>query len=160
VLTIVPSTPQRPLLTPFLNHHPHCTRSSLHRLDPAPTDRIDDSPISIASVISGPFILAHPNITFFLHGSVSFPVTLAFSSLISDYLSGVDHPISIMSSIKFFSDYSAHTKFPLATSTARGSTRESPCWRALVGCCTSAACCQTYSPLMDNSQWLPLRHPQ
>jgi hypothetical protein len=33
-------------------------------------------------------------------------------SLISDYLSGIDHPISITSPFGLFSEYTAHTKFP------------------------------------------------
>jgi hypothetical protein len=36
----------------------------------------------------------------------------ALSSLISDYLSGVDHPIAITTPFEFFADYIAHTTFP------------------------------------------------
>ena len=50
-----------------------------------------------------------------MHGSV-LPIppsaTPALSSLISDYLSGVDHPIAITTPFPFFADYIAHTTFP------------------------------------------------
>ena len=81
---------------------------------PPPPDT-DNSLVPLASVTSEPFTLSHPNITLFLHGGV-LPIhpsaTPALSSLLSDYLSGVDHPISITSPFKLFSDYTAHTRFP------------------------------------------------
>jgi hypothetical protein len=50
-----------------------------------------------------------------LHGKV-LPIphsaTPALSSLISDYLSGVDHPIAITTPFEFFADYVVHTTFP------------------------------------------------
>jgi hypothetical protein len=74
-----------------------------------------EEPIPLASVTAEPFTLTHPNITLFLHGSV-LPITRsavpALSSLISDYLSGIDHPISITSPFELLSSYTAHTKFP------------------------------------------------
>jgi hypothetical protein len=82
---------------------------------PPDTSASANSLIPISSVTSEPFILSHPNATFSLHGSV-LPIppsaTPALSSLISDYLSGVDHPISITSPFKLFSGYSVRTKFP------------------------------------------------
>lgn len=36
----------------------------------------------------------------------------ALSSLISDYLSGVDHPIAVTTPFEFFDNYIAHTTFP------------------------------------------------
>ncbi|KAI0292214.1 hypothetical protein B0F90DRAFT_1646621 [Multifurca ochricompacta] len=75
----------------------------------------DDSLIPLATVTSESFTLTHPNITLSLHGRVlpiPPPAAPGLSSLISDYLSGVDHPISVTSPLKFFADYIAHTKFP------------------------------------------------
>jgi hypothetical protein len=82
---------------------------------PSPSGTTSDSLVPLASVTSEPFTLTHPNITLSLHGSV-FPIhppaAPALSSLISDYLSGIDHPISITSPFNLFSDFTAHTKFP------------------------------------------------
>ncbi|KAH9974491.1 hypothetical protein BGW80DRAFT_1559977 [Lactifluus volemus] len=82
---------------------------------PPPPDANDDSLIPVVSVTSAPFTLTHPNITFSLHGNV-IPIHRsaipALSFLLSDYLSGVDHPISITSLFKLFSNYTAHTIFP------------------------------------------------
>jgi hypothetical protein len=50
-----------------------------------------------------------------VHGSVlpiSHSATPALSSFISDYLSGVDHPIAVTTPFEFFADYIAHTTFP------------------------------------------------
>jgi len=71
--------------------------------------------VPLASVTAEPFTLTHPNITLSLHGNVlpiSQSAAPALSSLISDYLSGIDHPISITSPFELFSDYTAHAKFP------------------------------------------------
>lgn len=83
---------------------------------PSPSDPSNDSAlIPLASVTSAPFTLTHPNLTFSLHGSV-LPIphsaAPALSALISDYLSGVDHPIAITTPFEFFADYIAHTAFP------------------------------------------------
>ena len=75
----------------------------------------EDSSIPLASVTAEPFALTHPNITLYLHGYV-LPIApsaaSALSSLISDYLSGIDHPISITSPFELFSGYTVNTKFP------------------------------------------------
>ncbi|KAH8990884.1 hypothetical protein EDB92DRAFT_2114867 [Lactarius akahatsu] len=79
---------------------------------PAPSN--DTTLVPLASVTSAPFSLTHPNITFSLNGSVlpiSHSATPALSSLISDYLSGVDHPIAITTPSEFFHGYIAHTTF-------------------------------------------------
>ncbi|KAH9972515.1 hypothetical protein BJV74DRAFT_864960, partial [Russula compacta] len=71
--------------------------------------------VPLASVTAEPFTLTHPNITLSLYGNVlpiSPSAVPALSSLVSDYLSGIDHPISITSSFALFANYSAHTKFP------------------------------------------------
>ena len=84
---------------------------------PSPSDPSNDDTtlIPLASVNSAPFTLTHPNLTLSLHGKV-LPIphsaAPALSSLISDYLSGVDHPIAITTPIEFFADYVAHTTFP------------------------------------------------
>jgi hypothetical protein len=74
-----------------------------------------ESSIPLASVIAEPFALTHPNITLSLHGNV-LPIAPsaahALSSLIYDYLSGIDLPISITSPFELFSSYTAYTKFP------------------------------------------------
>ena len=79
---------------------------------PPQLDTAEESSIPLASVTAEPFALTHPNITLSVHGNV-LPITPsaapALSSLISDYLSGIDHPISITSP---FSSYTAHTMFP------------------------------------------------
>ena len=41
-------------------------------------------------------------------------------SFVSDYLSGVDHPISITSLFKLFSDYTSHTIFHAGIATPEG----------------------------------------
>jgi len=82
---------------------------------PPAQDTSSHSSVALASVTAEPFTLTHPNITLSLHGNVlPIPpsVTPALSSLISDYLSGIDHPISITSPFGLFSEYTAHTKFP------------------------------------------------
>jgi len=82
---------------------------------PLHLDTTGDSSIPLASVTAEPFTLTHPNITLSLHGNllpISSPAAPALSSLISDYLSGIDHPILITSSFELFSSYTAHTKFP------------------------------------------------
>ncbi len=82
---------------------------------PPKLDTAEESSIPLASVTAEPFSLTHPNITFSLHGNV-LPIApsaaSALSSLISDYLSGIDHPISITSTFELFSSYTAYTKFP------------------------------------------------
>ncbi|KAI9507094.1 hypothetical protein F5148DRAFT_1015432 [Russula earlei] len=82
---------------------------------PPPLATIDHSLVPLASVTAEPFNLTHPNITLSLRGKV-LPIPLsatpALSSLLSDYLSGIDHPISITSSLELFSNYTSHTKFP------------------------------------------------
>lgn len=82
---------------------------------PPRLDTVKESSIPLASVTAEPFALTHPNITLSLHGNV-LPIAPsaapALSSLISDYLSGIDHPISISSPIELFSSYIAHTMFP------------------------------------------------
>jgi hypothetical protein len=45
---------------------------------------------------------------------ISHSAAPALSSLISDYLSGVDHPIAVTTPFEFFADYIAHTTFPAA----------------------------------------------
>ena len=83
-------------------------------IDP-PNDTTTQSLVPLASVTAEPFSLTHPNITLSLHGNVlpiSQSAAPALSSLISDYLSGIDHPISITSPFELFSDYTAHAKFP------------------------------------------------
>ena len=83
-------------------------------IDP-PNDTTTQSLVPLASVTAEPFALTHPNITLSLHGNVppiSQSAAPALSSLISDYLSGIDHPISITSPFELFSDYTAHAKFP------------------------------------------------
>lgn len=83
-------------------------------IDP-PNDTTTQSLVPLASVTAGPFALTHPNITIPLHGNVlpiSQSTAPALSSLVSDYLSGIDHPISITSPFELFSDYTAHTMFP------------------------------------------------
>ncbi|KAF8477715.1 hypothetical protein DFH94DRAFT_755265 [Russula ochroleuca] len=82
---------------------------------PPQQNATDDSSIALASITAEPFTLTHPNITLSLHGNVlplSPSAAPALSSLISDYLSGIDHPISITSPFALFSSYTAHTKFP------------------------------------------------
>lgn len=82
---------------------------------PPQLDTTEESFIPLASVTAEPFALTHPNITLSLHGNVlplAPSAAPALSSLISDYLSGIDHPISITSSFGLFSSYTAHTKFP------------------------------------------------
>ncbi|KAH9026620.1 hypothetical protein EDB85DRAFT_165989 [Lactarius pseudohatsudake] len=79
---------------------------------PAPSN--DTTLVPLASVTSAPFSLTHPNITLSLNGSVlpiSHSATPALSSLISDYLSGVDHPIAITTPFELFHGYIAHTTF-------------------------------------------------
>ena len=80
-----------------------------------PQESTTDSLVPLASVTAEPFTLTHPNITFSLHGNV-LPIPQsaapALSSLISDYLSGIDHLILITSPFELFADYTAHTKFP------------------------------------------------
>ncbi|KAH9956370.1 hypothetical protein BC827DRAFT_1139612 [Russula dissimulans] len=74
-----------------------------------------DSLVPVADVTADPFTLTHPNITLSLHGKVlAIPKSAApaVSSLISDYLSGIDHPIAITSQFELFSNYTAHTMFP------------------------------------------------
>jgi len=82
---------------------------------PPQLDTAEDTSIPLASVTAEPFALTHPNITLSLHGNV-LPIAPsaapALSSLISDYLSGIDHPISITSPFELFSSYTVHTKFP------------------------------------------------
>jgi hypothetical protein len=82
---------------------------------PPQLDAVEESSIPLVSVTAEPFALTHPNITLSLHGNV-LPIAPsaapALSSLISDYLSGIDHPISITSPFELFSSYTAHTKFP------------------------------------------------
>ena len=82
---------------------------------PPQLDTVEESSIPLASVTAEPFALTHPNITLALHGNV-LPIAPsaapALSSLISDYLSGIDHPISISSPFELFSSYIAHTMFP------------------------------------------------
>ena len=83
-------------------------------IDP-PNDTTVQSLVPLASVTAEPFTLTHPNITLSLHGNVlpiSQSAAPALSSLISDYLSGIDHPISITSPLELFLDYTAHTMFP------------------------------------------------
>ena len=83
-------------------------------IDP-PNSTTTQSLVPLASVIAEPFALTHPNITLSLHGNVltiSQLAVPALSSLISDYLSGIDHAISITSPFELLSDYIAHTKFP------------------------------------------------
>lgn len=82
---------------------------------PPQLDTTEESSIPLASVTAEPFALTHPNITLFLHGNVlplAPSAAPALSSLISDYLSGIDHPISITSPFGLLSSYTAHTKFP------------------------------------------------
>ena len=83
---------------------------------PSPSDPSNDTAfIPLASVSSTPFALTHPNLTLSFHGNVlpiSRSAAPALSSLISDYLSGVDHPIAITTPFQFFADYIAHTTFP------------------------------------------------
>jgi hypothetical protein len=82
---------------------------------PPQLNTTENSSIPLASVTAEPFTLTHPNITLSLHGNV-LPIppsaAPALSSLISDYFSGIDHPISITSPFEPFSSYTAHTKFP------------------------------------------------
>lgn len=82
---------------------------------PPQLDTAEESYIPLVSVTAEPFALTHPNITLSLHGTV-LPIASsaapALSSLISDYLSGIDHPISITSPYELFSNYIAHTMFP------------------------------------------------
>jgi hypothetical protein len=83
-------------------------------VDP-PNDTTAQSLVPLASVTAEPFALTHPNITLTLHGNVlpiSQSAAPALSFLISDYVSGIDHPISITSPFELFSDYTAHLKFP------------------------------------------------
>ncbi|KAI9438144.1 hypothetical protein H4582DRAFT_1814649 [Lactarius indigo] len=80
---------------------------------PAPSN--DSTLVPLASVTSAPFSLTHPNLTLSLNGNVlpiSHSGTPALSSLISDYLSGADHPIAITAPLEFFHGYIAHTTFP------------------------------------------------
>ena len=82
---------------------------------PPQLETAKESSIPLASVTAEPFALTHPNITFSLHGNVlpiSPSAAPALSSLISDYLSGIDHPISITSPFDPLSGYTVHTKFP------------------------------------------------
>ncbi|KAF8259886.1 hypothetical protein EI94DRAFT_1750216 [Lactarius quietus] len=83
---------------------------------PSPSDPSNDTAlIPLASVTSSPFALTHPNLTLSVHGNVlpiSHSAAPAISSLISDYLSGVDHPIAITTPFELFADYIAHTTFP------------------------------------------------
>jgi hypothetical protein len=80
-----------------------------------PPNATNQSLVPLASVTADPFTLTHPNITLSLRGHV-LPIpssaTPALSSVISDYLSGIDHPISITSPFELFSGYTAHTMFP------------------------------------------------
>lgn len=82
---------------------------------PPQLDTVQESSFPLASITAEPFALTHPNITLSLRGNV-LPIAPsaapALSSLISDYLSGIDHPISITSPFELFSSYTAHTKFP------------------------------------------------
>ena len=83
---------------------------------PSPSDPSNDTTlIPLASITSAPFDLTHPNLSLSLHGSV-LPIphsaTPALSSFISDYLSGLDHPLAITTPFEFFADYIAHTTFP------------------------------------------------
>jgi hypothetical protein len=82
---------------------------------PSAQDTSNNSAVALASVTVEPFTLTHPNITLSLHGNV-LPIppsaTPALSSLVSDYLSGIDHPILITSPFELFSEYTAYTKFP------------------------------------------------
>ncbi|KAI9446943.1 hypothetical protein BJY52DRAFT_1314138 [Lactarius psammicola] len=83
---------------------------------PTPSDPSNKSTlIPLASVTVAPFALTHPNLTLSLHGNV-LPIphsaAPALSSLVSDYLSGVDHPIAITTPFEFFPGYIAYTTFP------------------------------------------------
>ncbi|KAH9016149.1 hypothetical protein EDB84DRAFT_1524586 [Lactarius hengduanensis] len=62
-----------------------------------------------------PRLVESPNLTLSSNCSIlpiSHSLAPALSSLISDYLSGVDHPIPIATPFELFAGYIAHTTFP------------------------------------------------
>ena len=82
---------------------------------PPPPDATRIPLVPIAAVTADPFTLTHPNITLSLRGkalSVPKSAAPALSSLVSDYLSGLDHPIAITSPFELFANYTANTTFP------------------------------------------------